>query len=60
MTKTERRNKAKRTAAKRNKATAIRDFLKKLSPGRKFAGARLRKNPGGSITIIPVKLKAKR
>ena len=38
-------------------AKALGEYLKVRNPGTKFAGAKVLKNPGGSITIIPIKLK---
>ncbi len=56
MTKTQRKAQAKKTSAKRRVAKALQHYLRQLNPGKKFAGARVKKNKGGSITIIPVKL----
>ncbi len=56
LTKTQRKVKATSAAKKRRIAKALQHFLRQVNPARKCAGARLRRNKGGSITIIPVKL----
>jgi len=55
MTKKQRRAKAQTSARKRRKAVAARAMLKAMNPARKYAGFKIKKNPGGSITIIPIK-----
>jgi len=47
-------NSTKRAKAKRI-AKALSAYLKQRNPGTKYAGAKVVKNPGGSITIIPIK-----
>ena len=56
LTKTARREKTRKVSAKRRVAVALQKFLKAKNPGKKYAGCQMRRNPGGSITIIPVKL----
>ena len=58
MTKKQRSARAKRAGAARRKANAVKAFLRKMNPARyrKVKAVRVRKNKGGSITIIPVKL----
>jgi hypothetical protein len=56
MTKTARREKARKVSAKRRVAVALGKFLRAKNPGKRYAGAKMQSNPGGSITIIPVKL----
>ena len=56
MTKTARREKTRKVSAKRRVAVALKNFLTKANPGRKYAGCKMQRNAGGSITIIPVKL----
>ncbi len=61
LTKAQRKLHSAKTSKKRRVAKALQGFLKQLNPSQKCAGAQLRKNKGGSITIIPVKLpRAKR
>jgi hypothetical protein len=55
-TKAQKREKAKRTAAKSRIAKALQNFVRKANPGKKYAGCKMQRNPGGSITIIPIKL----
>ena len=61
--KTTRRNslatkvKSARASGKRRVAVALKNFLKKANPGRKYAGCKMQRNAGGSITIIPIKVK---
>jgi hypothetical protein len=38
-------------------AKALSAYMKARNPGTKYAGAKVMKNPGGSITIIPIKLR---
>lgn len=58
MTKTQRRANASRKSKQRRVSKALKTFLKKVNPGilKRTSGAKLRKNRGGSITIIPIKL----
>jgi hypothetical protein len=56
MTKLQRRVKASTAAKKRRKAVAARALLKVMNPAGKYAGAKIQRNKGGSVTIIPVKL----
>ena len=55
LTKTQRRAKAKSAASKRRKVTAAVKMLKAMNPASKLAGVKIRKNRGGSVTIIPIK-----
>jgi hypothetical protein len=61
--KTRRRNsaatkeKVRKSSAKRRVAVALAKFLKQANPGRKYAGCKMQRNAGGSITIIPIKVK---
>ena len=59
MTKLQRRVNASKKSKRKRVAVALQKFLKAHNPARKFAGAKIRHNRGGSITIIPVKLPAK-
>jgi hypothetical protein len=45
-----------RGAVKKN-PTKAQNFLKKANPAGKYAGAKMQRNKGGSITIIPIKLR---
>jgi hypothetical protein len=56
MTKTQRKAKTAKTSKTRRIAKALQNYLRQVNPGKKLAGARVRKNKGGSITIVPVKL----
>ena len=56
LTKAQRKVAASKAAKKRGLAKALQGLLKKVNPSMKCAGAQLKKNKGGSITIIPVKL----
>ena len=57
ITKTARREKTRKVSAKRRVSVALQNFLKKANPGRKYAGCKMQRNAGGSITIIPIKVK---
>ena len=57
LTKTARREKTRKVSAKRRVAVALKNFLHKANPGRKYAGCKMQRNAGGSITIIPIKVK---
>lgn len=54
LTKAQKRESAKKASAKRRVAVALANFLKKANPAKKYAGAQIRRNKGGSITIIPI------
>jgi hypothetical protein len=58
MTKAQKRVNASKRSKKRRVATALRKFLHTVNPAiiKRSMGARVRKNPGGTITIIPVKI----
>ena len=58
MTKKQRSNRAKRAGAARRKANAVKAFLRKMNPSRykSVKAVKVRKNRGGSITIIPIKI----
>lgn len=56
MTKLERLNAASRASKRRRVAKSLRAFVDAQLGKGKYAGAKVQKNPGGSITIIPVKL----
>jgi hypothetical protein len=55
MTKTQRRANASRRSKQRRVAASLKKFLSTVAPAKRFSGAALRKNPGGSITITPLK-----
>jgi hypothetical protein len=55
MTKTQRRANAAKRAKKSRVARALQKFLASVAPAKKYSGAEMRKNPGGSITIKPLK-----
>lgn len=59
MTKAQKRANAAKKSKKRRVATALKKFLHTMNPASKCAGAEIRRNKG-SITIIPIKLKARR
>ena len=59
-TKAERAVKAQKASAKRRVAVALKNFLTKANPAGKYAGAKMQRNKGGSITIIPIKLRRAR
>jgi len=44
-------------AKQKRMAKALNEYLKVRNPGTKLAGAKVIKNAGGSITIIPIKLR---
>lgn len=54
-TKAQRKAKTAKLSKARRIAKALQGYLKQLNPGKKIAGARVRKNKGGSITIVPLK-----
>lgn len=56
-TKAQKREKTRKASAKRRVAVALKNFLKKANPAGKYAGAKMQRNKGGSITIIPIKLR---
>ena len=56
LTKAQKREKTRKVSAKRRVAIALGKFLRAKNPGKRYAGAKMQSNPGGSITIIPVKL----
>jgi hypothetical protein len=56
-TKAQKREKAKKVSAKRRVAVALAKFLKQANPAGKYAGATMRRNKGGSITIVPIKVR---
>jgi hypothetical protein len=56
LTKKQRSAKARASGAIQRKARAARAMLKAMNPSRKYAGFKIRKNPGGSVTVIPVKI----
>ena len=61
VTKTQRRLNASKRSKTKRMAKALQGYLKTVLPaGTKIAGAQVKKNPGGSITIIPVKLPRKK
>lgn len=62
LTKAQRSAKAKQRARKTRLAKAIKNLFKQANPAgcKRMGGARLRRNKGGSITIIPVKLPRKK
>jgi hypothetical protein len=56
MTKRQRRANASRRSKQRRVSVALKKFLAAVKPSAaKGAGASFRRNPGGSITIIPLK-----
>jgi hypothetical protein len=59
MTKAQRRAKAKRTGAKRRKALAVSQFMKKMNPAkaRKGFGYKVTRLKSGGYSIVPVKVK---
>jgi hypothetical protein len=59
-TKAQKREKTRKASAKRRVAVALKNFLKKANPAGKYAGAKMQRNKGGSITIIPIKLRRAR
>jgi hypothetical protein len=56
-TKAQKREKTRKASAKRRVAVALAKFLKQANPAGKYAGAKMQRNKGGSITIIPIKLR---
>jgi hypothetical protein len=56
-TKAERAVRAQKASAKRRVAVALAKFLKQANPAGKYAGATMRRNKGGSITIVPIKVR---
>lgn len=56
-TKAERQVRAQKASAKRRVAVALAKFLKQANPAGKYAGATMRRNKGGSITIVPIKVR---
>jgi hypothetical protein len=60
LTKTQRRRNASTRAKQKRMTVALRKFLQSVKPGSKATAAAVRKNPGGSITIIPLKVKTNR
>jgi flavin-binding protein dodecin len=56
-TKAQKREKTRKVSAKRRVAVALKNFLTKANPAGKYAGAKMQRNKGGSITIIPIKLR---
>ena len=46
----------KRAKAKRM-SVALAKFLKQANPAAKYSGATVRRNKGGSITIVPIKVR---
>ena len=57
MTKLQRANAASKRSKKARIARALKEFLRKTNPAvlKRCNGARMKHNPGGSITIIPIK-----
>jgi len=55
MTKAQKREKARKASVQRRVATALANFLKQKNPGKRYTGATMRTNKGGSITITPIK-----
>jgi hypothetical protein len=63
MTKLQRRNKSARAAKKRSKLKSALALLKRMNPGlslKGLTGVHIRKNKGGSVTVRPIRQKAKR
>lgn len=60
MTKAQRSARAKKASVTRRVSKALKAFLHAQNPKAKYAGARIRKNPGGTTTIIPIKLRRAR
>lgn len=59
MIKAQRSARAKRAGAKRRKAAAITQFMKKMNPSRKVpAAVRVKRLKGGGFSVTPVKLNA--
>ena len=56
-TKAQKREASKKASAKRRVAVALAKFLKQANPAGKYAGATMRRNKGGSITIVPIKVR---
>ena len=58
MTKAERKAAAARRGKRTRVSRALKGFLKQYNPAlvKKTAGAKIRRNRGGTITIIPVKI----
>jgi hypothetical protein len=56
MTKAQRLANSARKSRLRRKAKAAQAVLKVMNPAGKYAGAKIQRNKGGSVTIIPVKL----
>jgi hypothetical protein len=60
MTKSQRKQRAKKTAAKTRIAKALRAFLQKQNPGMKLAGAAIQRLKGGVLKITPIKVNRSR
>lgn len=56
LTKAQRKAKSAKASKLRRISKALQNYLKQVNPSCKYAGAQVKKNKGGSITIIPVKL----
>jgi hypothetical protein len=60
MTKKAKKTRAKRLSKQRRMANALREYLRRTNPAmlkRCKNGAKVQRNPGGTITIIPIKIK---
>jgi hypothetical protein len=55
LTKAQKRANASKRSKQRRVAASLKKFLASVAPAKKYSGAALRKNPGGSITITPLK-----
>jgi hypothetical protein len=54
-TKAQKRANASKRSKQRRVAASLKKFLSSVAPAKKYSGAALRRNPGGSITITPLK-----